>query len=78
MQESLRRVDQTESNLISVRDTSNQEAQRILQTIGNQSFFEYDLSTMLAAGVECPKTDIVFNDFIISSAAKAEFRVSPE
>lgn len=65
VQESLRRVDQTESNLISVRDTSNQEAQRILQTIGNQSFFEYDLSTMLAAGVECPRTDIVFNDFII-------------
>lgn len=65
VQESLKRVDQITRNLQAVRDASSRAAQDILQSIGNVSFFEFDLSTELAAAVECPAKDIVFNDFII-------------
>ncbi|MDE6295220.1 MAG: tubulin-like doman-containing protein [Muribaculaceae bacterium] len=61
--QSVNRVDIIISNLQTVRNECNTEVQKILRSDAGRSFFQFDLSADYAEKVECPLTDIVFNDF---------------
>lgn len=60
--QSIDRVDIITRNLQSVRTECSNEIQRLLNISGG-NFFQFDLAADYAAKVECPMTDIVFNDF---------------
>ncbi|MBD5364712.1 MAG: hypothetical protein HDR79_07185 [Bacteroides sp.] len=61
--QSINRIDIIISNLLTVRNECNTEVQRMLLADSNSHFFQFDLSIDYAGKVECPMTDIVFNDF---------------
>lgn len=61
--QSIGRVDVIISNLLTVRNESTTEVQKILRSDSGSSFFQFDLSADYAGRVECPMTDILFNDF---------------
>lgn len=62
--QSISRVDIIITNLQAVRNESNTEVQKILRSDSGSSFFQFDLSADYAGKVECPMSDIVFNDFV--------------
>lgn len=61
--QSISRVDIIINNLRMVRDECNNDIQRILRSGSGGNFFQFDLSTDYASRIECPMSDIVFNDF---------------
>lgn len=61
--QSINRVDIITGNLLNVRNDCNTEVQKIMRSDTGQSFFQFDLSADYAGKVECPLTDIIFNDF---------------
>lgn len=61
--QSIARVDIIISNLQTVRDECSTEVQRIMRSDIGGSFFQFDLSADYVGKVECPLSDIVFNDF---------------
>lgn len=61
--QALDKVDIIMSNLQAVRNLCNTEIQRIQRSDANTNFFQFDLSGDYAEKVECPMSDIVFNDF---------------
>ncbi|MBD5357758.1 MAG: hypothetical protein HDR88_12255 [Bacteroides sp.] len=68
--QSVSRVNVIVDNLHKVRNECNNEIQRILRSGGAGNFFQFDLSADYAAKIECPMSDIVFNDF--STAMQSE------
>lgn len=60
---SIDRVDVITNNLNTVRNESNNEIQKILRTDAGANFFQFDLSADYASKIECPMSDVVFNDF---------------
>lgn len=60
---SISRVDIIISNLQTVRNECSSELQKMLRAEAGGNFFQFDLSADYAAKVECPMSDIVFNDF---------------
>lgn len=60
---SIDKIDVIMSNLQSIRNQCNTEIQRIQRSDANANFFQFDLSRDYAEKVECPMSDIVFNDF---------------
>lgn len=60
---SMDKVDVIISNLQTIRNQCNTEIQRIQRSDTNANFFQFDLSNDYAEKVECPMSDIVFNDF---------------
>lgn len=62
--QSIDRVNVIMGNLQTVRDECNNEVQRILRSDVGSNFFQFDLSSDYAPKVECPMSDIVFNDFV--------------
>ncbi len=60
----INRVDIIISNLQTVRNDCNTEVQKTLRSSASSSFFQFDLSADAASKVECPMSDIVFNDFV--------------
>lgn len=61
--QSITRVEVIINNLHKVRDECNNEIQRIQRSGSGGNFFQFDLSTDYASNIECPMSDIVFNDF---------------
>ncbi|MCH5228364.1 MAG: hypothetical protein J1F12_00010 [Muribaculaceae bacterium] len=61
--QSLDRVNVIISNLQKVRNECNVDIQRYLRMDTSSNFFQFDLSADYASKVECPLSDIVFNDF---------------
>lgn len=61
--ESISRVDIIMRNLQAVLQECNNEIQAQLRLGQNGNFFQFDLSNDYAGKVECPLSDIVFNDF---------------
>ncbi len=61
--QSIGRVDIIMNNLQFLRNECGNEVQRILRSNYNSNFFQFDLSTDYASRVECPMSDIVYNDF---------------
>lgn len=61
--QSIARVDIIMSNLHNVRNECATEIQKVLRSGAGGSFFQFDLSADYAGKVECPLTDIIFNDF---------------
>ncbi|MCH5221816.1 MAG: hypothetical protein J1F05_05755 [Muribaculaceae bacterium] len=60
---SISRVDIIMNNLQAIRSKCNNEIQKLLKSTTNNSFFQFDLSSDYASKIECPMSDIVFNDF---------------
>lgn len=60
---SLNRIDIIMGNLKTVRNECSNDIQKILRTDAGGNFFQFDLASEQAATIECPITDIVFNDF---------------
>lgn len=61
--QSIERIEIIHNNLLSVRNECNNEVQCILRSDKNGNFFQFDLSYDYSSKVECPLSDIVFNDF---------------
>lgn len=61
--QSINRVDIISDNLRKVRTECDAEIQKTLHSEAGGSFFQFDLSAGYAAKVECPLSDIIFNDF---------------
>lgn len=60
---SINHVDIIIGNLINLRNECSNDVQKILRSDVGSSFFQFDLSSDYAEKVECPLSDIVFNDF---------------
>lgn len=58
------RVNAIVSNLKAVTEECASDIERTLMNLGNNNFFQYDLTPAEAEKVNCPMSDIVFNDFI--------------
>lgn len=61
--QSITRVDIIINNLHKVRNECGNEIQKYLRSDINSNFFQFDLTANHADKVECPLSDIVFNDF---------------
>lgn len=59
----INKVDTIIQNLQTIRNICNSEIQKILLSDSGNSFFQFDLSADYVRGIECPMSDIVFNDF---------------
>lgn len=62
--QSISRVDIIMNNLQTVRNECSSEIQKIMRSDFAGNFFQFDLSAEEAAKVDCPMSDIVFNDFV--------------
>lgn len=62
--QSIDRVDIIINNLQNVRNECSTKVQKILRSDAGRSFFQFDLSADYAGNVECPMSDIIFNDFV--------------
>lgn len=61
--QSVDRVDIIINNLQTVRNECANDVQRLQRSDAGGNFFQFDLSADYAASIECPMSDIVFNDF---------------
>lgn len=61
--QSIQRVDTIINNLLAVRNESNNEVQKALRSDKSINFFQFDLTSDSSEKIECPLSDIVFNDF---------------
>lgn len=64
--QSIDRVDIIMTNLQTVRTECSNDVQKILRSDVNGNFFQFDLSTDYASKIECPLSDIVFNNFTMA------------
>lgn len=62
--QSVDKVEVIINNLQTVRNYCNTEIQRIQRADSGGNFFQFDLSADYASKVECPMSDVVFNDFV--------------
>lgn len=60
---SIGRVDVIIGNLHAVRNECANEVQKIQRSDAGGNFFQFDLSADYVSRIECPMSDIVFNDF---------------
>lgn len=58
------RVDIIINNLQAIRTACNNDVQKFLRYDACSHFFQFDLASDYAERVECPMSDIVFNDFV--------------
>lgn len=66
LNQSMDRVEVIMKNLRAVRNECSDDIQRILRADSMANFFQFDLSAEKAESVECPISDIVFNNFTLA------------
>lgn len=62
VEQSVERINIIITNLRNIRNNSNNDVQKLLR-IEEGNFFQFDLASEFANHVECPLSDIIFNDF---------------
>lgn len=64
--QSIDRVNIIMTNLKSIRNECNSDIQKFIRTDEAANFFQFDLAADYVSKVDCPMSDIVFNDFVHS------------